>query len=257
MIGFEHLSTRYSKKSPEVLRDVSFTLEKGQIGILLGPNGAGKSTLIHCVLGTMKRYEGNVLIDGVNARELTTSERAKKIAFVPQNPSFSPSFVYDCVLLGRLPHFRITPSEHDHQVVEEVLEEMNLAGLAFRNVLELSGGERQRVAIARALAQQADILLLDEPTSNLDVSAELMIRSTLRELAKKKGLTMLIAVHDLNLALSLGDRFALLKEGRLVDFGGPDTLTGSRIEETYGVQARFVESDGQRYIVFKEGESHE
>jgi len=255
MIAFDHLSTRYSKKSPEVLHDVSFALEKGQIGILLGPNGAGKSTLIHCVLGTMKRYEGNVIIDGVNGRELSVSERAKKIAFVPQNPSFSPSFVYDCVLLGRLPHFRITPSEHDHQVVEEVLEEMNLSDLAFRNVLELSGGERQRVAIARALAQQADILLLDEPTSNLDVSAELMIRSTLQELANKKGLTMLIAVHDLNLALSLGNRFALLKEGKLIGFGGEETLSSERIEETYGVCPQFIESDGHRYVVFKGGKT--
>lgn len=250
MIQVKNLSTRYARNAPEVLHDVSFGLGEGEIGILLGPNGSGKSTLIQCLLGQMKRAEGEILIGGKPVMEMRTSDRARLLAYVPQTPSFAPSTVYDAVMLGRLPYFAFAPTKEDQDIVETVLAEMSLEHLATRNVLELSGGERQRVAIARALAQQSRILLFDEPTSNLDISAETTIAEMVKALAKKKGLTVLLSMHDINLALGIGDRFLFLKDGRLVSDGDADSVNEKTIESVFGIHAKRVYVEDKTLFIY-------
>ena len=250
MIEVSHLSTAYTKKSPEVLHDVSFTMNEGEITVLLGPNGAGKSTLIQCLLGQMKRAQGEIRFKGKPLAGMKSAERARSFAYVPQSPRFAPATVYDAVMLGRLPYFAFAPTKEDQDVVEEVLSDMSLADLAMRNVMELSGGEKQRVAIARALAQRSEALLFDEPTSNLDIAAETMIAGMVKTLAKEKGLTVLLSMHDINLALSVGDRFLFLKEGRAVSFGDKESVTEKVIANVFGIQAKSLQIDKQKLFIF-------
>ena len=154
MIRLTSLSCCYGKKAKPVLHDVSFALNKGEIAILLGPNGAGKSTLLQAVLGNIKFYKGDIIIDGKNIKELSVRERAKLIAYVPQSFHFAPSSVYDAILLGRIPYFTFAPSPEDHAYVHQIIQEMGLETLASRNVTELSGGEKQKVAIAEILKKE-------------------------------------------------------------------------------------------------------
>ena len=249
MIEIKGLSTRYAKKSPEVLHDVSFSLRDGGICVMIGPNGAGKSTLFRCLLGLMK-YEGSILVDGQELRRLKPKERALRIAYVPQETSFAPSTVYDAVMLGRLPYFAVVPARNDHEVVRSVLRELDMEELASKNVIELSGGQRQKVAIARALAQQAKILLFDEPTSNLDIAAENMVLELVRDLVRQKRLTALLSMHDLNQALGIGEEFALLKQGRLIAYGNEGVVNQENVESVFGVLAKKVRIDDKEIMIF-------
>ncbi|MBO6284984.1 MAG: ABC transporter ATP-binding protein [Bacilli bacterium] len=249
MITCTHLSTHYGKNTPDVLQDLSFHLEKGKVGVLLGSNGAGKSTLLKCVLGEL-RYQGEILVDGQNLKELKPKQRAALIAYVPQNLSFAPSSVFDAVMVGRIPHFAFAPSKEDEEIVWSTLGDLGMEELALRNVLELSGGERQKVAIARAMVQQAKVLIFDEPTSNLDIAAEHAVVEMVESIAKEKGLTVLLSMHDLNLALEVGDTFAFLKDGRIIAQGDEDIVNEKTIAEAFGIIARRVSVDNKGFIVY-------
>lgn len=249
MIELRHLSSSYSKRDEDVLRDVSFTLQKGQVGVILGPNGAGKSTLLKSVVGLLHPISGEILIEGKPLSEYKARERAAKIAYVPQSISFAPATVFATVMLGRLPYFTFSPSKEDERIVTETLEDMGLAGFAERNVLELSGGEKQKVAIARALAQQTDIIVFDEPTSNLDITNEAAIVSAVSDLAKEKGKTVLFSIHDLNLALATGNHFLFLRDGQVVAEGDTSVFTKETVEKTFGIKAtKFTTEEGTYFI---------
>lgn len=250
MIRLTSLSCSYGKKAKPVLRDVSFTLNKGEIAILLGPNGAGKSTLLQAVLGNIKFYEGDILIDGKNIKELSARQRAKLIAYVPQSFHFAPSSVYDAILLGRIPYFAFAPSQEDHAYVNQIIQEMGLETLASRNVTELSGGEKQKVAIARALAQGSEILVLDEPTSNLDLAAQAQIASLIKGLAKRKNLTILMSIHDLNLALNIGKSFIFLKNGFLIGQKQASQIDEDLISSVFDIEAKKIKQDDHEYFIF-------
>ena len=249
MIRLEHVTASYSRKGPKVLDNVSFELKEGNVGVLLGPNGSGKSTLLKCVLGLLK-YEGEIYFDEKAASQMASSECSKLIAYVPQDLAFAPSTVFDAVMLGRLPYFGLAPSEEDRFIVLKTLDEMGLAELVLRNVMELSGGERQKVALARALAQETKILVLDEPTSNLDIAAEVNIVKMVKNLAKERGFTVLLSMHDLNLALSIGDEFAFLKQGQIRAYGGPMTMNEDTIASVFGIHAKRVHIEERDFIVY-------
>ena len=172
MLTVEHLTYRYSRRGAPVLRGVDLTLESGEIGILLGCNGSGKTTLFKNLLGICTPDSGSVRFDGQELTALSRRRRAQYIAYVPQDIRFGELTVFDSVLLGRLSRFGLQVGPADRAAAARVLEDMGLAPLAARSVAELSGGERQKVAIARALAQEPRLLVLDEPTGNLDVSNE-------------------------------------------------------------------------------------
>lgn len=255
MIDIEHLSFRYSRKSPYVLKDISFSLNDGEIGIILGKNGTGKSTLFRTILGICKAESGTISFDGENLLKMTATERAKRIAYVPQHIHFGALSVFDSILSGRVAGFGFKASETDVEVVEQIIEEMDLKELAFRNAEELSGGEKQKVAIARALAQQPKMLIFDEPTGNLDIANEELIIEEARKVAKSRNIAILSSLHDLNQAMHFGDRFFFLKDG-IIKYSGTDVIFESAIiRDVFDINSKIIEFEGERIILA--GKQHE
>ena len=249
MLEVKDLSFRYSRRAPLVLRGVSLSLENGSIGVLLAKNGAGKSTLFKVILGIHPPLAGEILFDGRDLLKLSRRERAKLIAYVPQSISFGALSVFDTVLSGRIAYFGFRSGQEDEAVVWRILDEMGLAEFAARNVEELSGGERQKIAIARALAQEPRMLIFDEPTGNLDIANEQLIVQQAKKLAGEKGISILTSLHDLNQALSLGDRFFLMKNGVIRYAGDAAVMTADAICDTFDAQVRILEIESKKIIV--------
>ena len=249
MLQMHELQFRYARKGSPVLNGASLELGGGEIGILLGPNGCGKTTLLKLLCGIEKPQGGSIHFGGEDLLKLDRRERARRIAYVPQDIRFGALSVFDTILSGRLSFFGLRPGEADREVVWRILREMQLQALAQRNAQELSGGEQQKIAIARALAQEPRMLAFDEPTGNLDIANEQLILSEMRRVATEKRISVLTSLHDLNLALALGDRFFFMKEGRIAHAGGPDIVTEGVIREIYGASVRIVEIENKRIII--------
>jgi iron complex transport system ATP-binding protein len=227
-----------------VLDEVRVTVEPGGWLAVIGPNGSGKSTLLRCVLG-LHAHAGLVRLDGVLTAGMPRRERARQIAYAPQLPVLPEGIsTRDYVLLGRTPHRALlaAPRAIDRQVVADVMERLEIGALADRPLRTLSGGEQQRAVLARALAQQPRVLLLDEPTSSLDLGHAQQVLDLVDSLRRQDGLTVLSTLHDLTLAGQYADRLALLSAGRVVAEGGPaDVLTAAALETYYGARATVVE----------------
>ncbi len=221
-----------------VLANVDLQVGAGEMLALIGPNGSGKTTLLRVASGGLQPSAGSAMLDGRDLIALSARERARHIAVVPQDgPIPSGLFVREMVSLGRTPYSRLLlgPTLQDRQAVAWALEAAGVEDLAERFVDELSGGERQRVILARALAQQARVLLLDEPTANLDLHHQVAMLELVRGLSREHGLAVLTAVHDLQLAALYCDRVALLSAGQLVSQGSPETvLTAPLLLEAFG-----------------------
>lgn len=225
----------FSYNSHPILVDVSFEIERGSILAVLGVNGAGKSTLLKCVNGILKPRAGCVFIGPDDINDLNRSEIAERIGYVPQRHGEDKLSVFDTVLLGRLPYIRWNAGRRDLEIVENTLRLMRLEHLAMRPVSRLSGGEAQKVVLARALAQEPELLLLDEPTSNLDLKNQLEVMNLVRHAVKDHNLAAVISIHDLNLALRYADRFLLLKDGRIHALTDRRGIDATIIKEVYGV----------------------
>lgn len=234
MIEVKNLSASYGRKKESVIKDFSFSLKRGEVGILLGPNGAGKTTLFKALLGTIKS-RGEVYIEGKNLRSYPSRRRSKEMSYIPQQVFFGHLSVYDSVLLGRLPDMSLFPSREDEEAVKKTLERLDLLSLARRDAETLSGGEKQRVAIARALVCSPKLVLSDEPTSNLDLKNQVLMLEEIVRLAKEGGETVLLAMHDIRSALLYGDEFLLVKDGKLLAQKKREELTLKDIEETFSL----------------------
>lgn len=234
----------FSYRSTAALKDLELEVGLGEVLSIVGPNGSGKSTLLKCIDKILKPNQGAVLIDGKDVANMGLSELSKIMGYVPQNSTSTfPFTVFDVVLMGRRPHVRWSVSERDKKIVAEILEFLGIDKLAMRHLNELSGGEQQKVIIARALAQQPQILLLDEPTSNLDIKHQLEILSILRGLTQSKQHSIIVAMHDLNLASRFSDRMLMLKHGCIFAVGDPESvLTEENIELVYGVKSHVTNS---------------
>jgi iron complex transport system ATP-binding protein len=221
-----------------VLANISLEVRAGEMLALIGPNGSGKTTLLRVASGGLRQSAGSAMLDGRDLGALSARERARQIAVVPQaGPIPSGLFVREMVSLGRTPYSRLLlgPTLQDRQAVEWALAAAGVEDFAERFVDELSGGERQRVILARALAQQASVLLLDEPTANLDVHHQVAMLELVRGLSRERGLAVLTAVHDLQLAALYCDRVALLSGGQIVSQGAPEAvLTAPLLLEAFG-----------------------
>lgn len=242
----------FSYNSTPVLENISMELDRSEMLGIVGPNGAGKSTLIRCIDRILKPKQGSILLDGQEIKEMSMMEIARHIGYVPQSYSgVFPATVFDTVLVGRRPHIGWRSSESDEDKVWAILKVMGIEDLAMRDWGELSGGQQQKVLIARALAQEAGVLLLDEPTSNLDIQHQLEVMEIMTDLVARKGISAIMAVHDLNLASRYADRVLIMKEGRIFDAGNPyEVLTPENIRLAYGVEAEVVNSNsGSPYIV--------
>jgi iron complex transport system ATP-binding protein len=234
-------TTRGHQPRQFVLRDVSLSVTRGSLTGLLGPNGCGKTTLLKLLSGVLRPQEGAVALNDVSLAGMSRREVARHMAVVPQetHPAFDYT-VMEMVLMGRHPHLGAFELEgpKDLLLAGEALAATDTAHLAGRAYMTLSGGEKQRVVIASALTQAPDILLLDEPTASLDLGYQLEVAALLSRLNRERGVTMVIATHDLNLAASLCDRLVLMRDGRVVAQGPTrEVLTAPMIQGIYGVEA--------------------
>jgi iron complex transport system ATP-binding protein len=235
-----------------VVRDVSLGVDAGHWVALIGPNGAGKTTLLRAIAGLVA-HDGAVVIEGDAARGLSRRERARRVALVPQEPEIPPWLtVGEYVLLGRAPYLDAFAREGpaDRQAAARALERLDLRDLGDRLLGTLSGGEKQRAVVARALAQEARIVLLDEPTAALDIGHQQQTLELLEQLRVESGLTLVSAIHDLTVAALYADRVVLLDGGELVADGVPgEVLTESTLAARYGARVRVVDVDGVPAVV--------
>lgn len=237
------------------LHGVSLTVERGSLTGLLGPNGCGKTTLLKLMAGVLHPQQGSITFDGRAMAGIPRRELARHVAVVPQetHPAFDYS-VLEMVLMGRHPHLGAFQLEGpaDLAIAYDALTATGTAHLAGRSYMSLSGGEKQRVVIASALAQQPDVLLLDEPTASLDLAYQLEVAALLTRLNRERGVTVVLATHDLNLAASLCQSLVLVRSGRVLAQGATrDVLTGTMIRQLYDVDAdvRFHEASGHLMVV--------
>jgi len=247
MIEIRNLSFSYGKR--KILSGVGFTAKEGECVGILGTNGAGKSTLITCINRIRTPECGEVFLDGKPVRTMSRRELARSIAYVAQANEMSQTTVFDCVLLGRKPYIKWMVSQEDLDICGEMIRQVGLEEMQLRSLDELSGGELQKVMLARALVQQPKVLLLDEPTSSLDPKNQYEMLALVRRIAREKGITVLMVIHDLNLALRYCDRFFFLKDGRGFRYGGEGVVTGETIRETYGISAQVAEVGNRKLVM--------
>lgn len=240
----------FSYKSNKILDDLNISVDGSEIVSLVGPNGSGKTTLIKCIDRILKP-RGSILLEGREVQKMKQQEIARQIGYVPQS-SATPlaTTVFDTVLMGRRPHIGWRVSDFDLDKVSDTLERLNLQDLAMRDFGQLSGGQKQKVLIARALVQEPTVLLLDEPTSNLDMKHQLDVLETISSMVKEKGISAVMAIHDLNLAARFSDKLVMLKKGVIYAAGTPiDLLSEKNISDVYGVEAIVMRSLDKPCIV--------
>jgi iron complex transport system ATP-binding protein len=235
MLDIQAINVAYGARP--ILKDISINVAKGETVALVGPNGAGKTTMIKAISGIVRASQGKILVGGEDIAGLTESARARKISVVPQAHQMGGAFTVEhTVMLGRTVYMGWlgAPSEQDKAQVDWAMSEICIQHLAERRVAELSGGEQQLVLLARALAQQTPVMLLDEPTNHLDLRHKSDLLQLVRRLARKEGLALLMAIHDLNLVSLFADKVALLVDGELFRVGTPqEVLTPENIGEAY------------------------
>ncbi|MDD4487919.1 MAG: ABC transporter ATP-binding protein [Methanothrix soehngenii] len=233
-----------------ILDDLNLVVEDSEVLGLVGPNGSGKTTLIKCIDKILKP-KGSILIDGRDIDTVSRTDLAKRLGYVPQSSSTPlATTVFDTVLMGRRPHISWRVSDSDLDKVADILGLLHLEYLAMRDFSQLSGGQKQKVLIARALAQEPEVLLLDEPTSSLDMKHQLEVMETISSLVKEKKISAVMALHDLNLASMFVDKLAILKGGKIYAAGEPiDLLNAKNIRDVYGVEAVVMNNLDRPYIV--------
>lgn len=250
MIHAENVNFSYHTNE-SVLKAVCLKEEAGHCIALLGNNGVGKSTFLKCFNRILRPDSGTVLVENLNISKASRKEIALTLAYVEQHTSSGRLTVYDTVLLGRKPHMKMTPSEEDYAVVDNAIERLHLTDLKLRYTDELSGGELQKVMLARALAQQPRVLLLDEPTASLDIYNQHEVMKIAAGIASEDDMTVIIVIHDLNLALKYCDRFLLMHDGKSFDYGDASVITSENIKAVYGVNAVITEVDGNKIVIVK------
>jgi len=230
---------------------ISFSVGPGEIVALVGPNGSGKSTLIKAIATIHNTTGGTITIDGKDIREIDPVDLAMLLGYVPQSFSYTLySTVFETVLMGRRRFIKWSVSDEELARVQRSLDALEMGDLAGKYINELSGGERQKVFIARALAQDPKVFLFDEPTSALDIRYQIEVMETMRRITREQNSSMIIAVHDLNLAYRYADAVVFLNRGNMAGYGKPqDILTPDCIRSVYGVDSFVIENECGRFIV--------
>lgn len=239
----------FSYSSRIILDKVGFAVQRGEFLSILGNNGAGKSTLLKTLNRILLPKSGSILLDNQEVSKLSRLAIALKMAYVSQHYESNRQTVFDAVLLGRKPYIKWEATASDLALVQGVLAKTGLEEFALRYLDELSGGELQKVIIARALAQEPEVLLLDEPTSNLDLRNQIEVLRTIRTAAKEKNIAVVAVMHDLNLALRFSDNFLLLQNTKVFAAGGPEIMTAANISQAYGVPVSVERVQNQMVVI--------
>ncbi len=244
-IKINALTFAYDKK--DILKDVAFTVEKGQFVSIIGPNGSGKTTLLKHISKLITPPLKNVYVNGQDVAQQTPKALAKQLSLLPQQSNLEYGFsCFDSVMMGRHPHidnFR-GETKKDIDLVKNVMEQTNTYQFKDRPITELSGGERQRVVLARTIVQDADIMLLDEPITFLDIHHQIDIVKRIKAYSTKNNKTVIAVLHDLNFALKFSDIIVLLHEGSVISMGSPkEVLTKENLKKAYGIDVEIIEKN--------------
>ncbi|AFM28050.1 ABC transporter ATP-binding protein [Desulfomonile tiedjei] len=253
MIAVTDMHYRHPHAAVAVLNGMSFQAKSGQLTAILGPNGSGKTTLFKCISSIWKPQRGDVMYGGESILGTPHSKIARIIAVVPQEhePPF-PYSVLEAVSMGRAAHLGMfsVPSRSDYSKAEEAIARVGVAHLKDRPYTRISGGERQLVLIARALAQEAPVMLLDEPTSHLDFKNQVLVLKKVKEIAEQRKVTALMTIHDPNLAMLFCDRVVMINNGCVVSQGAAhEVITEENLSQVYGIDVSVVPVNGWRVIM--------
>lgn len=245
----ENLNFAYEENL--ILKDIALHIPPNQVSTIIGTNGIGKSTLLRCLANIYQPQSGAIYLNGKDIAAFTATELARELGYVPQVQSdVFPLTVYEAILLGRKPYIRWSVRSRDLAVVDAIVERFNLGEFSERKISTLSGGERQKVALARALAQEPSMLFLDEPTSNLDLAHQLELMELVVELTSTLGSTVVMVLHDLNLAARFSDQVFLLDKSGVYAHGTPKSvLTSENIAAVYSVEVEVLSTPYGPYIV--------
>lgn len=252
-IDIQNLTVGYGKQI--VISDISLSGNIGDIVAIIGANGSGKSTLLKAIIGDVKQQNGNIFFNGINSYDITTRQRAQIVACVEQETYASQMHIYDYVMMGRTPFrslFSLTDSDNDRRIVSQALDTVGIAHLANKALAETSGGERRLACIAKALVQQPQILLLDEPTANLDWANKVAIINLLRTLAQ--SMCVVIVSHDVNEVISVANKALVLAEGHSLCFGDAHkTITPKNLSQAYKTDICEINIDKESRIMMAKG----
>jgi len=252
ILEVENVSFSYSSRP--VLRDIRFKVERGEILVILGPNGVGKTTLLKCMNAILRPHAGTVFVDGQNVLSLDSLEIARLIGYVAQYTERCRLTVFDAILMGRHPYVSWKVSKKDLTTVDAAVKLLGLDHLALRYIDQLSGGELQKVALARALVQEPNLLLLDEPTSNLDLKNQIEILNLLRRVVREHNISAVMTMHDLNRALRYADKYLFLKEGMIFSAGKVREVTAEMVHAVYGLPVAIYHFGGNPVVMPLEGD---
>ena len=247
MLTVNELKFMYRNK--DVLKEIGFSIGQGEVIAVLGPNGVGKTTLLKCLNRILKARKGTVMLDEENLLDLGTMDIARRVGYVPQRVETGRLTAFDAVLLGRRPHIGWDVTTRDIAMVDAIFRRLGMESLRLSYIDEMSGGELQKIAIARALVQEPRILLLDEPTSNLDLKNQVDILNTIRAIVRDHKIAAIMTMHDLNQALRFADTFIFIKNGTVYIQGNRDIVTPAVIEEVYGLPVMIGEFGGVRCVM--------
>ena len=239
----------FTYNSHNVLKDLSFRTSNGELLAVLGPNGVGKSTLLKCLNAILQPREGSVMVDGRETDSMDPMEIARHFGYVAQNQQATRMTAFDAVLLGRRPHIRWKVANEDIEIVDAAMKRIGLTHLSLRYIDQMSGGELQKVAIARALVQEPELMLLDEPTSSLDLKNQVEIMNLIRRVVNEHSVAVIMTMHNLNMALRYAHKYLFLKDGSIYSAGNINEITGSMIEAVYGIPVELVYHKGNPFII--------
>ena len=247
MLSVSNLDFSYG--STEVLHDITFDIEENKIVSILGPNGVGKTTLLRCICNFHRPSHGNMTVDGTDITKLPLRELAKYIAYVPQISRASKATVFDTILIGRRPFIEWSISRDDIKMVWDIIDELKMRPLALKYVDEISGGEYQKAQIARAIVQNPRVLIMDEPTNNLDIANQLITMHMICDLVKEKGVSTVMTMHDINLASHFSDKLMFMRNGKMIAYGNKDIIDESLVKKVYGIDVDVIEHEGTPFVI--------
>jgi len=249
MIEVKNISYSYGHNQHLTIKDISFDVNPGECVGILGTNGSGKSTLITCLNRIRIPKTGSVYINKQDIFKMSRTETAKRVSYVAQESEASQVTVFDSVLLGRKPYIKWAISQEDIDICNHTIEQIGMADYKLRYINRLSGGERQKAMLARALVQQPKLMLLDEPTSNLDPKNQYEMMALVKKLAAERSIGVIVVLHDVSLALRYCDKFLFMQRGSIYKYGDESIITEKTINDVYDIDSTITEVNGRKIVV--------